>query len=438
MLLISARVTCASVTLGCRCFASVMNEKRTRFVGADQRPATANNGGRANLQQTALRELRSLLRCRTVRRVRGKRSGKIEMSGLVACFTDIALGDDGKAPTRFRIFKAEMNTSTKGNFLFDAKAAEMVMANFAKHGVRLTMDYEHQTLNAQENGKEAPASAYSWKPEVIDGELWACDVKWTEKAANYIEQREYSYQSPLFKTEPKTGRVVLLVNLALTNVPALDDQEPLIAHAASTHAHGDDPMKCKACKETVKDDDDAFHAECATSKLSALSGALGLRADVGTDVAVVEAGQLVALRSQLQSLTGKTGADIIGTISGWKANADEIVALKAKMAADEAVALSAEFEGVLTQAGTDLKVPPAEKDSLKALILMGTGGKVTKESIVGLKAYIATRQPLQTGTPTPARGAANVITEADVAAARLGGWDIKEIEAQRLKALGIS
>lgn len=359
------------------------------------------------------------------------------MSGLTACFTDIEPGADGKAPTRFRIFKAGVNTSTKGNFLFDAEAAKQVMANFAKHGVRLTMDYEHQTLNAAENGKPAPASAYSWKPEVIDGELWACDVKWTDEAAGYIEKREYSYQSPLFKTEPKTGRVVLLVNLALTNVPALDDQEPLIAHAASTNTE-DKPMKCKACKETIKDDDDAFHAECATSKLTALSGALGLRADVGTDVAVVEAGQLVALRTQLQSLTGKTGADIIGTISGWKANADEIVALKAKMAADEVVALSAEFEGVLTQAGVDLKVPPAEKESLKALILMGTGGKVTKDAIVGLKAYIATRTPLQTGTGATPRAAANVMTDDDRAAAKLGGWDANEIEKLKLAQLGIT
>ena len=372
--------------------------------------------------------------------MKAKRSGKIEMSGLVACFTDIAPDADGKAPTRFRIFKAGLNTSTKGNFLFDEKAAEMVMANFAKHGVRLTMDYEHQTLNAAENGKPAPASAYSWKPEVIDGELWATDVKWTAEAASYIEKREYNYQSPLFKTEPKTGRVSLVVNLALTNVPALDDQEPLLAASAMDPDNdGDVHMKnCKACKEPIKDNDDAFHAECATSKLTALSGALGLRADVGTDVAVSEAGQLVALRSQLQTLTGKTGADIIGTISGWKANADEVTALKAKMAADEAVALTAEFEGVLTQAGADLKVPPAEKESLKTLILMGTGGKVTKESIVGLKAYIATRQPLQTGTPTPARGAANVITEEDKIAARMGGWDIKEIEKQKLANLGIT
>jgi phage I-like protein len=367
--------------------------------------------------------------------VKAKRTNRSDLVGLTS---DLALGADGKAPDRFRIFKAGINSSTKGDILFDAKAAEMVMASFAKHGVRLTMDYEHQALNSEENGKPAPASAYSWRPEVINGELWACDVKWTSDAARMIEAHEYNYQSPLFKTD-KAGRVTWIANLALTNIPALDDQQPLIAASANDPDNdGDIHMKCKACKETIKDDDDAFHSECATSKMTALSGALGLRADVGTDVAVVEAGQLVALRSQLQTLTGgKTGQEILGVVSGWKGNADEVVALKQRFADSEQLALNAEFDGVIEGGVKELRIPPAERESLKALILGSTGGKVTKDSVTGLRAYVATRSPIPGAEATPQKkGGAHVMTEEHQTVARWTGQDPKEIEKLLLTQAG--
>jgi phage I-like protein len=51
-----------------------------------------------------------------------------------------------------------------------------------------------------------------------------------------IENREYTRISPLFYSDPTRRRSASLriLNVALTNVPALDNVEPLVAAAATT------------------------------------------------------------------------------------------------------------------------------------------------------------------------------------------------------------
>ena len=168
---------------------------------------------------------------------------------------DLAPAADGKAPTEFRIFANGVNTSDKGDFVFDETAAKSVMAAFGKKGAHLTMDYEHQAFNSASNGQPAPNSAKAWTPEVrLDAsgkpELWATNVQWTDKAAAMIAAGEYNHFSPAFEAIPKTMRVERIVNMALTNIPALDNQAPLIAAS-----QGDGPMKsmkCKLCQKSLK------------------------------------------------------------------------------------------------------------------------------------------------------------------------------------------
>ncbi|WP_089415345.1 phage protease [Vitreoscilla filiformis] len=85
----------------------------------------------------------------------------------------------------------------------------------------LVIDYEHQTLQAEENGKPAPAAgwmkAFAWRDR--QG-LWAT-TDWTEAAKGYIAAREYLYISPVLRYDPATGDVVGLEMAALTNYPAL-------------------------------------------------------------------------------------------------------------------------------------------------------------------------------------------------------------------------
>ena len=65
----------------------------------------------------------------------------------------------------------------------------------------MVVDYEHQTLS----DREAPAAGWIKKIDGLaikakDG-LWAI-AEWTEKARQYIQNKEYRYFSPVFWINP--------------------------------------------------------------------------------------------------------------------------------------------------------------------------------------------------------------------------------------------
>lgn len=148
-------------------------------------------------------------------------------SGSAVALT-IAL-DDGEPPAEFKIFDPKVSTS-KGDFIFDAKAAKAVMAAWAAQGNELMIDYDHASLSSTVAADPAQAGkAAGWfTPELReDGTLWATRVRWTQPAAEALKRREWRYMSPAFETENK--RVASLINVALTNLPATKRLDPLMA-----------------------------------------------------------------------------------------------------------------------------------------------------------------------------------------------------------------
>lgn len=145
-------------------------------------------------------------------------------------------GSSRKPPTEFRIFRRGVNSSVKGDFLFDDQAAQLVMAAYREHGVDVSIDFDHHTLAAASGVKAVAAGWFSL--DLRDGELWACNVRWTPNAAAHLQTGEYRYFSPLFDCDPKTGRVEKLVNAGLTNTPALHDLEALVAASANHPSAG--------------------------------------------------------------------------------------------------------------------------------------------------------------------------------------------------------
>lgn len=101
---------------------------------------------------------------------------------------------------------------------------QQIVALLNQRSIDMVMDYEHSTLKAQESGDPAPAAGWL-KPEgfqYIEG-VGICSVQfdWTDKAKGFIEAKEYKYLSPvLFYL--KTGEVVGLHSVALTNTPNID------------------------------------------------------------------------------------------------------------------------------------------------------------------------------------------------------------------------
>lgn len=133
----------------------------------------------------------------------------------------------GTLPTEFRLFVFGWNASTKGEILFDERAAADVMTAFDEHGVDVMIDLEHLSLT---EGESFDPDARGWcRLELRDGELWAVDVKWTDDGAERLSQRRQRYVSPAFWTDPETKRVREITNIAITAMPATHGAPPLIA-----------------------------------------------------------------------------------------------------------------------------------------------------------------------------------------------------------------
>ena len=369
---------------------------------------------------------------------------------------DLATAADGKAPTEFRIFANGVNTSDKGDFVFDETAAKSVMAAFGKKGAHLTMDYEHQAFNSASNGQPAPNSAKAWTPEVrLDAsgkpELWATNVQWTQKAAGMIESGEYNHFSPAFEADPKTMRVERIVNMALTNIPALDNQAPLIA-ANQGEIHMAKSMKCKLCQKSLKapdGDEDGDEVMCTDHavipKMAAVFGLSG----ASESVLLGAATDATNFRSTVLQLVGaKNPVEALGLIGTLKGKDAEIVTLRTQIETDAARALTVEWERVLDEAGKAGKLAPdpAVREKFTKPLLALSGGKVTREAIDFASNHFATQEAKVNvtdkdgaGGKTPAGDAhaAQTVSESEAKIAMLTGVaQVDIIEHKKLEAQG--
>jgi len=110
----------------------------------------------------------------------------------------------------------------------DEAALAAMVAHFEERGLDLVVDYEHQTLS----GRKAPAAGWIKELEARADGLWA-RLEWTETARRHLAAREYRYFSPVLRLEDKTRRPLALLHAALTNTPALNGLEPLVAKQRS-------------------------------------------------------------------------------------------------------------------------------------------------------------------------------------------------------------
>ena len=159
----------------------------------------------------------------------------------------IPLDEQGKPRTEVRLFKVGINPTENGDYLFDAAEAAATMAAYAKHGVDVMVDLEHLSLDPDAPNYDPDARGRG-KLELRNGELWLCSIKWTPDAVDRITTGKQIYVSPAFPRDPQ-GRVLKIINVALTAMPATDDAMPL---AASVRHEGNDKMDPKLLAEKVK------------------------------------------------------------------------------------------------------------------------------------------------------------------------------------------
>ncbi|HWQ09626.1 MAG TPA: phage protease [Holophaga sp.] len=104
----------------------------------------------------------------------------------------------------------------------DAQAVIKATLAYAE-GADLVVDYEHQTLTAEQHSGPVPAAGWMKAYEAREDGIWA-QVDWTPAASSALVAKEYRYFSPVFDYDTRTGAVVRLKLGALTNVPNLQLQ----------------------------------------------------------------------------------------------------------------------------------------------------------------------------------------------------------------------
>jgi len=111
-------------------------------------------------------------------------------------------------------------------FLVTEESIQAILSAWHQRGNDMVIDYEHQTVA----GREAPAAGWVKSLSAETDGLWA-RVEWTDRAREYIQQKEYRYFSPVVQLG--AGRVVEdLLHAALTNFPAITNLPPLSAKAS--------------------------------------------------------------------------------------------------------------------------------------------------------------------------------------------------------------
>ncbi len=286
----------------------------------------------------------------------------------------------GKPPSEFLLFALGTMSTSKGDFLVDDESALKVMEAFKDHGNRLTIDYEHQALS--EPPVQAPAAA-SFVPQLRDDGIWATDVRWTPKATEYLNNKEYLYFSPAFTTDDD-NRPTRILNVALTNLPATKNMQPLVAAK-----HQEPTMKSVLAALSLRDNANETEALSAVSKLS-------------------------SDRAQLLTITGKdSAAEALGVIAGWKESASEITELKAGIAKQAAEQEARDFDAEIANAkkASVLAASDEHKRNKHALSFKGK-----TESLVSLRGYLGALDPLVVfANAAPAAAEPNVSAPAEVA-----------------------
>lgn len=406
---------------------------------------------------------------------------------------DLASGGD-EPPTELRIFKAGANETTKGTFFFTSESAELVMQAAEDWGNEFSFDYEHSALFPVDNG---PAPAAGWfRLEVRDTsdgpELWAVDIRWTDRARELIEAKEVRYISPAFATD-REGRITSLINVALTNLPATKDLEPLVAASLQALAV-DSSLSVDEILDQVRSLLRARHPHLADGwtvdvfldrvvieiadgrtylvpitidgdTISLAGEPTQVRrewvpltpdpqpAPEGSNEMKVNAATLVALglagtasdaeiqtavergAETLQALRNLVpdGQDVLGTVTAWRDAAQKVEALTARVAELETADRQRQLDELLKDAVAQGKVTPGQVDALKGLFTSDAGAV----NLEGLTAYIAAspRVVALTGPaarePVVATSAAGGAPAVDVAGKK---WaDLTNVERHNLR-----
>ena len=276
------------------------------------------------------------------------------------------------------------------SWYIDSTSAAALMARVAARKNDLLVDYEHTTLRVAKNGGENPAAgwigtaALSWDESTG---LFA-DIQWTDAAKTKIESDAYRYLSPTIVYDPKTGQVVDILHVALTNFAAIDGMDEASIAAASAFA----AALTSTQTETTMDQ------ALLEKLLGDLSWMLGLPTGATLQDYIA---QLEKITGQLKSASGATAAASFDLAKHLADSQTQIAALSAaapdpaqfvpmaqfaemqsKVAALAGQLETGERGSLMTAALSDGRILPAQREYWAA------------QPVAALSAYLAVAQPV--------------------------------------------
>ena len=277
---------------------------------------------------------------------------------------------NGVVPEEIQVIPYGVKINTpKGPFTCDEESAAAVIADFEAHKNQMVIDYEHQTLQ----GTEAPAAG--WITKLIDKGnegIWAV-VNWTDRAKQYLINKEYKYVSPVVAQRKLDLKIVRLINVALTNQPNIDGMVPLVNKSGHFFQQNNKKEEPKM-KDLLKL---LGLAEIATEAdaIVAINKLMEAATKNGT-VIMANKGVLTALGLAETA----TEAEVTGTIMAMKQSHDQV--------------------GALAQTVKDLKDKLSLKDATEVVAMAMKEGKITpaqkpwadeyaKNDLEGFKVFVA-------------------------------------------------
>jgi phage I-like protein len=325
---------------------------------------------------------------------------------LAACFFELQAPDASTNLVEIQVTPAGAFRPRDGRELpvdawrIDAAIAARVIDEFKRNATPLVLDYEHQTITAQENGQPAPAAGFFRELEWRDGVGLFARVELTARARQYVADGEYRFFSPVFRFDPKTGELQALLMGALTNNPALDGMAEIAVRAAARFqtTHGEPQMinkhllaVCVALAIATEGKDEAQLETAATAAIAALKtdplAQLRAELNLGADVGAAEISTAVAaLKSKANG--NPDPSKFVGV--------EVVESLRRDIAALSATNQAREVDELVAPALEDGRLLPAQEKWARDL---------GKSDIAALRSYLESAEPIAALRSTQTRGA---------------------------------
>ncbi len=300
-----------------------------------------------------------------------------------------------------------------GKWKMSADIASRLIAKASLRVNEMVIDYEHQTLKADENGKPAPAAGWFKDMQYRPGKGLFIKPTWLSAAQTAIDALEYRYLSAVFPYDKRTGEPLDIQMAALTNYAGLDGMEPLAALAAKRFPNpqtGENPMdpllqQMLATLGITIADGATPTAEQGQAALTALT-ALRTRADSVDDLTT----QVAALKAS----PGNIDLSKYVPIATYNGVVGELAVLRQQTTTDN-------VDSLIDKAFEDGRIVASEKDYLTQLGKQN--GVAVLKGVLDNRPAIAALKGAQTPTTAPVKTGEEELTDADLAVLKATGLD---------------